>query len=369
MGSTRFNQHNVKMDKQLLCPRLLHIEPAQPDAASMFDFWLRTVENFISTLQELRRDDDRVAKKRIIISDVTAYIYREELTRDFMNELASSAVFQRLLGKEELSLNQAFELADNLDRAHRYSSCMGPLVPDQSLPMMTSESNARKSGAAACTRRSSSSVVKAVSFFFCGLDTHRNRSLCPARNFPCHICGKRGNFAHVSRSEGSSNDVASAAITAPVRSVHRPFLASAPASLGSAVVPGTLNDSPVQVLIDSGTSTKFVDLDVCDRLNLAVCGDRSSIDMASSEMSVESFGKTTADLNLLDPTNPSSNFRVLNNLFTDVIVGQTFCRQNSSFTFVMNGQKEALMMAATSQIPWCRSHSCHCCCFGTSTVT
>jgi len=102
-------------------------------------------------------------------------MYREELTRDaFINGLASSAVRQRLLGKEELSLSQAFELADNLDSAHRYSSCMGPLVPDQSLPMMTSDSTAKNSGAAACTRRSSSSVVKAVSCF-CGLDTHRNR--------------------------------------------------------------------------------------------------------------------------------------------------------------------------------------------------
>jgi len=102
-------------------------------------------------------------------------MYREELTRDaFINGLASSAVRQRLLGKEELSLSQAFELADNLDSAHRYSSCMGPLVPDQSLPMMTSDSTSKNSGAAACTRRSSSSVVKAVSCF-CGLDTHRNR--------------------------------------------------------------------------------------------------------------------------------------------------------------------------------------------------
>jgi len=135
--------------------------------------------------------------KECAFSDVIADMYREELTRDFINGLASSAVLQRLLGKEELSLNQAFELADNLDRAHRYSSCMGSLVPDQSLPMMTSDSTARNSGAAACTRRSSSSVVKAASFFFCGLDTHRNRSLCPARNVSCHICGKRGHFARV----------------------------------------------------------------------------------------------------------------------------------------------------------------------------
>ena len=222
------------MDKQLLRPCELHFEPQQPDAASVFNFWLRTVEDFISTLQELRRDDDpEVNKKRVMItvflllstltskqrptiwsfrfrkfsmfkkknnvhawhllesrrhssdesisaflhvlakdcafSDVTADKYREERARDaFINGFL--LLFINVYFKKELSLNQAFELADNLDRAHHYSSCKGPLVPDQSLSMMTSDSTAKNSGAAASTRRSSSSVVKAVSCFFCGLD-------------------------------------------------------------------------------------------------------------------------------------------------------------------------------------------------------
>jgi len=44
------------------------------------------------------------------------------------------------------------------------------------------------------------------------------------------FCGKRGHFARVCRSNGSSNDVASAAIIAPVPSVSRVFLASAPST-------------------------------------------------------------------------------------------------------------------------------------------
>ena len=60
-------------------------------------------------------------------SNVTADMHRDELTRDtFINGLPF-AVRQCLLEKEELSLNQAFELADNLDRTHHYSSCMPPL--------------------------------------------------------------------------------------------------------------------------------------------------------------------------------------------------------------------------------------------------
>jgi len=72
--------------------------------------------------------------------------------------------------------------------------------------------------------------------------------------------------------------------------------------------------------------------------------------MASSEIAVETLGKTTADLKLLDQTYPSSNFRVLKNLCADVIVGQTFLKLHSSVTFAMNGQKKALTIAASSKL-------------------
>ena len=79
-----------------------------------------SISEFLCILKGLAKD--------CAFADVTADLYREELTRDaFTNGLASSAVHQRSLEKEELSLNQTFELAHNLDRAHRCSSCMGPL--------------------------------------------------------------------------------------------------------------------------------------------------------------------------------------------------------------------------------------------------
>jgi len=61
-----------------------------------------SISQFLQVLEGLAKD--------CAFSDVTACIYREELTRDFTKGLASSDVLQRLLGKEELSLNQAFEL-------------------------------------------------------------------------------------------------------------------------------------------------------------------------------------------------------------------------------------------------------------------
>jgi len=138
------------MDKHLLRPRKLRIEPGQPDAASVFNFWLRTVEDFISTLQELRRDDDpAVNKRRIIINCLSPAVYPH------------------------------VEEAETYDRIVQILKALYVKRP----------------------------VAKVVSCFFCGLDTHRYRSSCPARNASCRFCGKRGNFARVCRSEGLPTDV------------------------------------------------------------------------------------------------------------------------------------------------------------------
>jgi len=55
------------MDKQLFRPRELRIEPGQPDAANVFNLWLRTVEDFISTLKN--------SKETTILYSAKAYNY------------------------------------------------------------------------------------------------------------------------------------------------------------------------------------------------------------------------------------------------------------------------------------------------------
>jgi len=120
------------MDKHLLRPHKLRIEPGQPDAAGVFNFWLRTVEDFISTLQELRRDDDpAVNKRRIIINCLSLAVY------------------------------PPVEEAETYDRIVQILKALYVKRP----------------------------VAKVVSCFFCGLDSHRNRSSCPARNASCRFCG------------------------------------------------------------------------------------------------------------------------------------------------------------------------------------
>ena len=64
------------MDKQLLRPRKLSINPEEPDATLVFNFWLRTVEDFIAGLQEPRREGDpEINKKHIIVNCLSPTVY------------------------------------------------------------------------------------------------------------------------------------------------------------------------------------------------------------------------------------------------------------------------------------------------------
>jgi len=52
----------------MLKPKELTITPESYDASRVFTFWLRTVEDFIESLSESRREGDPAINKRIIIS-------------------------------------------------------------------------------------------------------------------------------------------------------------------------------------------------------------------------------------------------------------------------------------------------------------
>jgi len=46
------------MERPVLRPKELSVEPEALDAARVFAFWLRTVEDFLSSLLEFRAEED-----------------------------------------------------------------------------------------------------------------------------------------------------------------------------------------------------------------------------------------------------------------------------------------------------------------------
>ena len=122
----------------------------------------------------------------------------------------------------------------------------------------------------------------------------------------------------------------------------RSLLASAPSSLASAVVKGSQEGNPVHVLIDSGASENFVDTDIVRKLVLPIAGRATSIGMASSEVSMQTLGRVSGVLILMDRQYRNASFHVMPKLCADVIVGQEFLKRHASITFVMNGPEESL---------------------------
>ena len=133
--------------------------------------------------------------------------------------------------------------------------------------------------------------------------------------------------------------------------LHRLYLAGTPPILESAVISGLLQGVTVEMLVKSVASENFVDKTIAERLALPFSGEPTPIAMASSEVSVEMFGKARGMLNLLDRSYPDVAFSVINNLYADVIVGQEFFKRHSSVTFEMQGPKRILVTLGSASNP------------------
>ena len=232
------------------------------------------------------------------------------MTRDsFINELASSSIRQRLLEKDYLSLLQAYELADSLDHAISISRTASLSATTADVALESAEEEALSSNF------TSAATIRKRSCLYCGGKPHSRRSQCPARNSNCYACGKRDHYSRVCRSvtpRKSTDGPNRSKIAATTRS--RSLLASAPSGL--AIVKGSLEGNPVHVLIDSGASENFVDTDIVRKLGLPLAGRATSIGMVSSGVSMQTLGRVSGVLSLMDRQYPNASFHVMPKLLT-----------------------------------------------------
>ena len=64
------------MEKVVRRPTELSVQPEAPEAPRIFNFWLRTVEDFIASLRDYRKEGEpEINNKRIIISCLSPYVF------------------------------------------------------------------------------------------------------------------------------------------------------------------------------------------------------------------------------------------------------------------------------------------------------
>ena len=314
-----------------------------------------TIDFYLQSLKLLARDCDFKA--------VTADTYCQEAIRDsFIAGLTSPVIRQRLLEKESLSLHEAVQLARSLDTAQRNAEKYSlPAEPGQQ-----TAAAAEKMVAASNSRRSC---------YFCGGKQHP-RSLCPARATVCHACGKAGHFAKVCKSGrtvrpaksaaavvGAGADVSLATAAplprgimappcdyysalAPPAASATPVLATA-ATPRTSTVPVSVNDRPVNALIDSGSTISFINPETLNRLKIPIHPSQDHITLAASQIST-THGHCFADLKVNDKLYPKFKLCVLPRLCSTIILGQDFMNLHKSVEFALNGSLPKLTVCGVA---------------------
>ena len=163
-----------------------------------------------------------------------------------------------------LSLNKAFELADNLDRAYRHAASLESNHAAATAVPPENHTEVQMDLAAATSK-----YVKRGSCYFSGGSIHLKRKLCPAKDTICHGCGKRGHLVKVCRktkeekfnaaSSSMSTESNPQCNTNEKSSWLASVIAGAPACLSPPIVTATPKEKHIDVLVDSGASSNFID--------------------------------------------------------------------------------------------------------------
>ena len=142
-----------------------------------------SLQQFLHVLKTLSKD--------CTFRAVSAEQYRGELVRDaFINGLASAAVRQRLLERDDLTLEAAFEQAYSLERAQQQSSSYSINVAASNVLLQRQRSANSAAGADIGSAydlvsepppHGLAATVENKRCYFCGRPYHK-RSRCPARN-------------------------------------------------------------------------------------------------------------------------------------------------------------------------------------------
>ncbi|XP_014366187.2 uncharacterized protein LOC106717015 [Papilio machaon] len=288
-----------------------------------------TVGDFLRNLQQLSFNCN--------FKSVTAEEYRNDYVRDaFIAGIHSQKIRQRLLENLEISLEEAYNQATSLEMAEKNSNDFKINTSNSAMDLNQVEN---------INLRSNSPNLAATSSrkrcFFCGGNVHQ-RIKCPAFRATCQICEKKGHFAKVCRSSYVSNKLVNNAIADSNDERLSAILAASPASLRKCTVPITINDCKADALIDSGSSTSFINKNFAELLRLKRHPWKETVTLASKKNCSHVDGYCTATIKLCEHTYKQKSLYILEDLCADVIIGHDILQDHSSVEIEFGGPAKAL---------------------------
>ena len=164
---------------------------------------------------------------------------------------------------------------------------------------------------------------------FCGSKRHP-RKFCPARSVTYFKCFKRGHFSKVccSKRPLCKNDtIANAMIMGIFANVVH----------SKVYIPVFVNGSKANALFDSGSTLSYLSNDLSKRLKLTLVASDSCAGLAVKGCIFRGIGKCLANIELNGQNYDDVSFTILEDLFTDVMLGQDFMSKHHNVNIHLGG--------------------------------
>ena len=281
---------------------------------------------------------------------MTGEQYRSELMCDaFIAGMLSVPIRQRLLENRELTFRQAYEQARAQEMAHKNAETFKEPIPVCSSTSLKDGSSA--DGDEANFLQAALRLKRTC--YFCGQQNHP-RNACPAKEAACNYCYKVGHFSRVCRkrllNRRTQKADSSSSAAANCESNLATISALAANNSTQVLCEVTLNGISAESLMDTGSSDCYKDKRFAERHSFEISPSLGEVTLAETSVRMPIRGQSTAALTVKGNGYSDVVFNVLNNLATNVIIGEKIFKQHEKVVFSFEGDRPTLTLKALSKM-------------------
>ena len=273
------------------------------------------------------------------------------LNKDSIADIHSDYIQQRLLQGEDLSLQNVFDKARSLDEAQRNAN----LYNNNNLPDMCNSSVATcsldldsKEKTELQTDSQSCLALKSNNCMFCGNRRHARNNF-PAKDVICFKCSKKGHFSKVCLDKNLKSGEVSAACEGPILLTVESTMKTTNKKVNIKI---KVNESFGKALLDTGSTYNHISTAFAKQLKLPIVINQqdNQISLAIKGQLAKCEGSCSACVVVLGRYYSGVNFTVMDNLLTEIILGQEFMQKHESVDFKFGRDMPSLQIAALKSL-------------------